>query len=295
MIILLIISIVSASFLNLGFSEAAKRKLDGTAVILSNYICVVAMSAIILFVLGWPDGTFNLKLLLHSPVIWETNSLYTYGILLGIINGLFYYLCFDVTQKGIEHSGPSLTTLASNLGIIVASGVTVRLWGEEMTVNLILGLVIACIAFCLLLEGKKTFSGMIPIVFLVGGLAEIAKKVYTIHSVDEHILMFNFLAFFVCLILSAAVLYKKKHCLHLKKEELILGDLIGVSNLIASYATIVVLTEIPASVVFPTLSGGNILLTTLFGAMFYGETLNRRKVIGILFAIASLVLMNLGK
>ena len=295
MVMLLMICIVSVSFLNLGFSEAARRKMDGAAVILANYICVVTISAVILVTLGWPDGTFDLKLLLHSPITWEKDSLYTYGILLGIVNGFFYYIYFDVTQKGIERSGPSLTTLAAKLGIIVFSGATVGLWGERMTGNLFLGMVIACIAFFLLLEGKKSFSGMIPIVFLVGGLTEIVKKIYTIHSVDEHIIMFNFLAYFVSLLLSAAVLYKKQHSLRKTKGEFILGCLIGVSNLIASYATITVLTEIPASVVFPTLSGGTIMLTALFGAMFYGEVLSRRKVIGIFFTIASLVLMNLGK
>lgn len=294
MLIVLAISIISAAFLNLGFSEAAKRRLDGTAVILMNYVCVVTLSVVIFAVLGWPAGSFDLSLL-RPPVIWGENSLYTYAVVWGLINGIFYYICFDVTQRSIERSGPSLTTLAAKLGIIVFSGTTVKLWGEKMSSSLLLGLLLACVAFVLLLEGKKSFSGMIPVVFFVGGLTEMAKKMYTIHAVDDHIIMFNFLAFLVSLFISAGVLYRKKHSLRVEKGEVVIGFLLGLANLIAAYATIIVLTEIPASVVFPTMSGGNIMLTAIFGTMFYGEKLSRRKLIGILLTIISLVLMNLGK
>lgn len=295
MIVVLIICIISSSFLNLGFSEAKKRQLDGAAVIWVNYVCVVLVSLLILAWFGWPRGSFDLRRLADLPINWDRDAVYTYCILWGLINGIFYYLCFDVNQRAIVRSGPSLATLASKLGVIVLSGVTARLWGEAITPALLAGMILACAAFCLLLEGKKSFSGMVPVVFLVGGLTEIVKKIYVLHSDNGDNILFNLLAFLVSLILSSVVLYQKRHSFRVARGEAVIGCLVGAANLIASYLIILVLTAFPASVVFPTVSGGAIMLTALFGALLYGEALSLRRWAGIVLTIASLILMNLSQ
>ena len=183
----------------------------------------------------------------------------------------------------------------SELGVIVLSGVTARLWGEAITPALLAGMILACAAFCLLLEGKKSFSGMVPVVFLVGGLTEIVKKIYVLHSDNGDNILFNLLAFLVSLILSSVVLYQKRHSFRVARGEAVIGCLVGAANLIASYLIILVLTAFPASVVFPTVSGGAIMLTALFGALLYGEALSLRRWAGIVLTIASLILMNLSQ
>ena len=55
----------------------------------------------------------------------------------------------------------------------------------------------------------------------------------------------------------------------------------------------IMLGLMPASVVFPLISGGSIVLTYVVSRVFYNEKLSRRQMVGFIFGILSIVLLNL--
>ena len=52
-------------------------------------------------------------------------------------------------------------------------------------------------------------------------------------------------------------------------------------------------TKIAASLMFPILSGGNVVLTSLISVWGFHEKLNRRQLAGIALGVASIILLSL--
>ena len=289
---MLIICIISSTLINLLFSEAKKRECLGYRIIMVNYAVIVAITTVLLAFGGKPSGTFSISSLAGDPQFWNRDAIFTYAVVFALLNGLMYYFNFVITQRSIEICGPSMSTLAQKLGVIIIPGCISFLWGEKMTTLIMIGLISAAAAFVLLLEGKKELKGIVPIVFVFGGITEVAKKLYALKSDAGDRLFFNFIVFLVCLIFSASATFIRQKNFKVEKKELLMGSLIGIANLIASYTAISALSTLPSNVVFPTISGAVITLTAAFGTIFYGEKLSVRRITGMLLAVASLILIN---
>ena len=76
-------------------------------------------------------------------------------------------------------------------------------------------------------------------------------------------------------------------------REMLLGMAIGGANLGATCCVIQILRELPSSIVFPTMSGGVIVLTAFVGLVRYQEKLTKTRFIGLVLTMVSLVFMNL--
>ena len=71
------------------------------------------------------------------------------------------------------------------------------------------------------------------------------------------------------------------------------GLLAGAANGVVNLFVMIMLGLMPASVVFPLISGGSIVLTYVVSRVFYNEKLSRRQMVGFIFGILSIVLLNL--
>jgi len=69
--------------------------------------------------------------------------------------------------------------------------------------------------------------------------------------------------------------------------------LCGLANGIVNLFTMILSNTMPASVMFPLISGGGIILSTIVSIVLYKEKLNTYQFIGLLMGIASVVFLNL--
>jgi multidrug transporter EmrE-like cation transporter len=276
---LLIVSILTASMVNLGLSEAERQRMNGLRVVWHNYVAAALLSAVLFYckealTMAWGEQPAK-------------------SVLLGIATGAVYLITFLINQQSIISCGPSLTILASKLGVMILVLAAALLWQEPLTLSGIIGVLLACTALFLFHGDHLSFHGLLPVVFLFGGLSEIVKKIYTLYGDTRYQYLFYCVVFVVCLLISSILLYIRKIPLHVRLRECLLGWTIGAANLGATYFVICALTQLPASVVFPSMSGGVILVTVLVGTLRFHDTLTKPRIAGLILTLVSLVLMNL--
>ena len=67
----------------------------------------------------------------------------------------------------------------------------------------------------------------------------------------------------------------------------------GVANGATNLFVMILVSSMQASIVFPVISGGGIILTWIISKFLYREALTRNQNIALILGIASVVLMNL--
>ena len=98
----------------------------------------------------------------------------------------------------------------------------------------------------------------------------------------------------VAVILFGLALFIERETLwlHLKRGFVWYG-LCGSANGLVNLLVLALSLSVPASVMFPIVSAGGILLTTLLSVTMYKEKLSRNQLIGLGLGIAAIVALNL--
>ena len=73
----------------------------------------------------------------------------------------------------------------------------------------------------------------------------------------------------------------------------LLSLLCGTANGATNYIVMVLVTSMQASIVFPVISGGGIIITWIVSKLIYKENLTAKQNIALVLGIISVVLMNL--
>ena len=85
-------------------------------------------------------------------------------------------------------------------------------------------------------------------------------------------------------------------CIHQKvmptRCEALYGSLLGICNIVGSWAFLKALDEIDALIAFLLAGAGSVLCTLLIGTLMLGERLDRKSMIGVVATILSLVFVN---
>ena len=116
---------------------------------------------------------------------------------------------------------------------------------------------------------------------------------------EEYLIVNHFAISFIMISYLIYLLTKKKfdtNCLR-KLEYKDLGTilLVSLSTIMGSLILIYLLQKYDASFIIPNLQPVVIVLTILIGYFIYKETLDKKKIIGILFIISGIVLINISK
>jgi len=69
--------------------------------------------------------------------------------------------------------------------------------------------------------------------------------------------------------------------------------LCGVANGVVNYLVLVLSNRLPASVMFPIISAGGVVLASLIAIFFYKEKLQWQQWLGMLLGILAIVALNL--
>ncbi len=67
----------------------------------------------------------------------------------------------------------------------------------------------------------------------------------------------------------------------------------GVFNGLTNFLVLVLNGKLPASVMFPVISGGGIVFTFLYAMIVYREKFKPIQIVGFVLGVASIVLLNL--
>ena len=280
----LILAVASSAAMALVLKCFREQRGNRYGILLGNYLTCVVISFLML-----PDkgqlGTGS----------WVT-------LLCGVGGGVFFVLALVCMQSSIRANGAGLTAAFARLGLVVALGLSILLFGERPTVPQLAGAGLALGAILLLrTEGgaqarKKTGRGfgLLLLTLGAGGCADAMAKVFDVYGDRAQDRLYFFWLFVTAVLLCGGLLLaeKKRTGKGLVAGEFAAGVLVGIPNYFSSYLLLRAIQALPATVVYPSYSTATILLVMALSALLFRERLTKRQWPGVILILLALVLLN---
>jgi drug/metabolite transporter (DMT)-like permease len=213
--------------------------------------------------------------------------------------GLCYFAAYFFVIYTIRWIGAASSTAISVLSILVPIGFGMFVWNEWPGGWQMTGILMA-LASLSMIGGQKGssraavrqpwFAPIILVVFfLLCGTSRLAQEAFRHWCTTEEIMTFNFAAFLLAAMPSIAVLLTRGKTI--SRSEFAFGFAMGSCNFLQTLFILAALQRFEGYIVFPVVSAGAIILTTLVATQRLGERLKPRTWVGIAVAAVSLVLL----
>ncbi|GEK92036.1 EamA family transporter [Alkalibacterium kapii] len=224
----------------------------------------------------------------YSSVIW--------GIIIGGIAGVFFFLSFTYYQKSVRDNGVGISGTVAKLGILIPMIFSIIIWREFPTVIQWIGIVLSLVSILVINLSKKSIKTFdlkptLLLLFIFGGMAEFSNKIYQKYALNDYKDVFLLSIFFVAFWISVTYTIKRKGKATLK--DIFTGFAVGIPNLFSSYFLILSLDTLKTSVAFPIYSAGSIVLINIGGLLIYKEKIAPKNQLAIVMTIVALILINI--
>jgi drug/metabolite transporter (DMT)-like permease len=212
--------------------------------------------------------------------------------------GAIYFVAFFFAIYSIKVVGASSTTVVSVLSILFPITVAAFVWDEIPNFQQMLGIGLALLA--LLLIGFRTNkqpseerAWLTPLIllgfFFLCGCSRLSQEAFKHVSEPEQRATFVITAFTVAAIPSLIVLLVRRK--KIKKMEWVFGVSLGLANMLQTHLILNCLEFYPGFIVFPVVSAGAIVLTTMVATGMMKERLNMQTCTGIGLAVIALFML----
>lgn len=219
---------------------------------------------------------------------------------IGILAGLAYSISYYLMIYTIKSSGISIAWSAIRLSVIVPVLFSIFYWNERPSIYQIAGIVFVCIALPLLSikpdsDGRRRMFGrasvLVLMLFIATSGVNLAPKAFSELSPESHRQMYLLLLFTTAAIVSCCAMIFKEPSM--RATDVPVGVALGLLNLSSRYFLLLALVSLPGIVVFPISGSAGIVLMTLAGMAIWRERIRKLNALGIAFAVAAVVLINL--
>ena len=222
-----------------------------------------------------------------SSIVW--------GIIVGGISGVFFFLSFTYYQKSVRDNGVGVSGTIAKLGILIPMIFSILIWREFPTSLQWIGILLSLVSIVVINLSRKSiktfdFKPTLLLLFIFGGMAEFSNKIYQNYALNEYKDVFLFAIFFVAFLVSVTYTVNTKEKATLK--DVLTGFAVGIPNLFSSYFLILSLDTLKTSVAFPIYSAGSIVLINIGGLLIYKEKIAPKNQLAIAMTIVALILIN---
>lgn len=212
---------------------------------------------------------------------------------------------FLLLMKSIRSTGLAITASVARTATLGPILLSVLIYNEHPTLVTTLGIVLGLVAFLFLgISQRDSQRGnrlhvasllLLGLLFCVMTFNDFSMKIAQVNQIEKGVLLF-FLFGSAALICWGMIGYRMiagKNRLTFNRRDLLLGAVLGIPNCLNSWFMIRALQEVPASVVFPIVSAGGVIATTLAAVLFWREELSRPAWIGIGLATIAVILLGI--
>jgi len=228
---------------------------------------------------------------------------------------LYYAVLFAVsygsatigTIFAIRYGSLSLTSLLSSFSLLIPTFYGILVLKESAGAFLYLGLVFLLTSLVLVnLNGRESrqknpaskstlkWVFFVLLAFIGNGTCTVVQKMQQINQAGMYKNEFMIVALsIVCAVTLVMSLILEKDFLKSLKSGIIYGGVRGLANGIVNLLVISLALTMPASVMFPVISGGGIALTSFISMTFYREKLSAKQIAGLVLGILSVVFLNI--
>lgn len=195
----------------------------------------------------------------------------------------------------------SLTSLATSYSLIIPTLYGLLFLKEKAGALLVIGLVFLFLSL-FLVNGKKGASSGLTVKWLIFALLAFLGNglCSTVQTAQQRAFSGEYKSeFMIIALLILAVFFgiiaavKEKEVLRLCINKSWITLLNGTANGFTNLFVMVLSRRMPASIMFPVISGGGLILTSLISIFIYKEKLSKRQYIGLILGTVSVVLMNI--
>lgn len=211
--------------------------------------------------------------------------------------GVLMPSAFYILNKSLKTSGLAKTDVFQRLSLIIPVLLSFFIFNEVFSINKAIIILLSFISICFLLYKKSTNNGKFNIiylilVFLIYGLIDTLFKIIATSSTTKYTTTLFFI-FICCTVVSLLYCFFNKGKADLKF--IYLGALLGILNFcnIFFYMKAHTYFKDSPTLVFITMNLGVIIGGTLIGKYYFKEKISKPNVIGILLAVASIILLAL--
>lgn len=277
--IFVVLAALSITCLSLTMRYSTLKTETPWGVIKGNYITAAILMALIVLTNGSREV-----------------SLFTLG--LGALTGLTYTSGMFLNLTLMGKRGAAITASMIQLAVLIPITVSVFIYGETITLQQIIGILLAVTSLPLLaskpmqkIEIDREILPMILLTILVVGFSQLSSKIL-VQSGFEAEKNYFFLAIFT----SAAVLVSPlawRNRQKIKRKDGLYGFGVGVFNLISNRSLLLALTTLPGAIVFPVSSAGSLLMVSVGAIALFKEKVSRANIAGIILTLIAVVLINI--
>lgn len=225
------------------------------------------------------------------------------------ILGFLFVIGFNLNAAATQKIGISYTALIQKLSLIVPSTIAIIFFNESTTLLKILGIIGAIVAIILIqipskkkgVESKelqlKDFALLASGVYLIAAAIEVLLYYMSIKGIStgaDITVVSSVFGLAGVLGLIALVVQLARGKTKFSSKNIVAGILLGIPNFYSIYLLVYLLgKDWEASVLFPTNNVGIIALSALIAVVFFAEKLNIYKWIGLVVAVASIILISM--
>jgi len=213
--------------------------------------------------------------------------------------GACYFVAFFFVVYAIKWVGVASSTVIGVLSILCPILVGIFVWQENPNPLQILGIGLALMSLTLI--GSSTDSKrpaarrwFVPMIligfFILAGGSRLAQEAFRHVCQPGERPVFLFTAFSLAAIPSFLVLLLRRK--RVAWRECLIGILLGTANILQTHFILKALKQYEGYIVFPVVSAGGLIFTTLVATWFLGERLRLRTYVGIALATLALLLLN---
>lgn len=252
----------------------------------------------------------NQNVYIHSGVCCLASMLFFMVISVGKadfdISVLPYSCAFAVAFGGatlfmtlaIKYGQLSLSALFNAYALLIPTAAGVLLWNEKVSIYLILGMLCLILSLFLIYfksEGKTITTKWLIfafLAFLCNGMCSVVQRCQQINFKNQYSSYFMIVALFISSIIMLILgkLTAPKAMSMALKNNWRYGAALGVLNGLTNYG-VIKLNEVkfPASIMFPIISAGSIILTFVCSFILFKEKLSKRQLIGASIGVVAIV------
>lgn len=284
-IALLIATIFSISLQNV-VKKAYNNKTGGSKFIFPAVSCLVALLFFIV------SSGFELNF---------TAEIIPYALLFALSYGSATIFSFLSIQAG----SLSLTSLITSYSLVIPTFYSIIFRGDEATLTLYLGIAALLISLLLMnLKGKGEGETVkislkwvifVAIAFLGNGVCSTVANVQQLDfpGMYKNEFMIIALTVVVAVLFALSFFTEKENIRHCVRKGHGLMIICGIANALANLFVLMLSGKINGSIMFPLISAGGIILTSLVSIFVYREKLSRLQYCALVLGIAAVVLLNL--
>lgn len=278
LLITIIVSLSGQTILKRIYNDVSK--VDGKY----TFSAAIAFAAMLFFAITSNDISFDVGVLPYS-----------------VFFALFYGICTVCNFIAIASGPLSITALINSYSLILPTIYGLCFLKEPLGFGLVAGIIL--LALSLYLISKKSDSTPITLKwvvsvtlsFLGNGMCSVVQKMQQIAFDGEfkNEFMIMALAIVVFFLGVLVVVKERKNFRECAKPALLLGAGCGALNGVVNLFVMVLSGRMAVSLLFPTISAGDVVLTYIISRLCYKEQLSKRQFAGFCMGVISVILLNL--